>query len=442
MREMNPSDEGPPSPSAAAPTSSTQPSGGRRRRTLILATALVELALVALGLEVVARVSYRLWFSKGHDRRMFDRLIEGVRGGGYFVTYKPHPYTAYTLREGTTLEDGEPIHTDDGFRAPAMPLKKRSGAFRIALLGGSTTYDVNLPFLKTCAAYLEEFLQRGFPDKEIEVLNAGVGGYTSAESFARFHFNVLDYDPDMVIMYHAINDVCPRLVSTSFRGDYRTARKIMKDMPVPNPGQRAVLRYCYLYRAYYLFLRLKREVPNLYALIYYQDPWHGPAPMEALRRTSTEPFERNIRDIIHICQGRGIEPVLATMTLNPTVRDDAAEHAFVEGVRQNNEVSRDLSRRFNVALCDLEKALPRDSKLFNANDLCHLNPQGNRLKAHFISATAIPILEKKLGAKAVPLPADAATLDADAVVHRYLDGTRTRITKEILNRTESTALKN
>ena len=181
--------------------------------------------------EVAARVSYPLWFRGSPDgSHLFEMLISGrLDGTGYFPNYKPHPYTAFTLREGATLIDGEVLHTEDGFRMPFMAKSKPKGIYRIALLGGSTTYDQGCGFLSTSAAYFEEVLQKAFPTKNIEVLNAAISGYTSAESFARFHFNVLDYSPDMVIIYHGVNDVWPRIYSRVFECDYRTARKILKE---------------------------------------------------------------------------------------------------------------------------------------------------------------------------------------------------------------------
>jgi hypothetical protein len=50
-------------------------------------------------------------------------------------------------------------------------------------------------------------LREKHPDAEIQVINAGVGGYTIAESLKNLELRVLPLDPDLVIFYEANNDM-------------------------------------------------------------------------------------------------------------------------------------------------------------------------------------------------------------------------------------------
>ncbi len=61
---------------------------------------------------------------------------------------------------------------------------------------------------------LQLYLSCKYPEREIEVFNAGVGGDTAAAGLARLKEDVLDLQPDMVIVAFGMNDVG--------RGNYTT----------------------------------------------------------------------------------------------------------------------------------------------------------------------------------------------------------------------------
>ena len=54
---------------------------------------------------------------------------------------------------------------------------------------------------------LEKKLNDRFPEKDIIVYNCGMGGWTTAEILINFILKVYDYKPDLVIFYHAYNDI-------------------------------------------------------------------------------------------------------------------------------------------------------------------------------------------------------------------------------------------
>ena len=54
---------------------------------------------------------------------------------------------------------------------------------------------------------LQETLQRSFPNRTVEVINAGVPGFTASESLEHFRKHVLPLKPDLVIYYEANNQI-------------------------------------------------------------------------------------------------------------------------------------------------------------------------------------------------------------------------------------------
>ena len=61
-----------------------------------------------------------------------------------------------------------------------------------------------------------------------EVLNCGVPGYTSIESLVNLELRLLELDPDVVLIYHGINDA--RMVQgRGWRADYTHVRRSWRD---------------------------------------------------------------------------------------------------------------------------------------------------------------------------------------------------------------------
>jgi lysophospholipase L1-like esterase len=99
---------------------------------------------------------------------------------------------------------------EDGFRVPSigykLPKEKPAGQLRIAFLGGSlvqlaSTYETTLP------GSLRTLLRQKYPGRDIEVITAGIQSCVSRQSLAQLLFTVVDYHPDIVILYDGGNDL-------------------------------------------------------------------------------------------------------------------------------------------------------------------------------------------------------------------------------------------
>lgn len=135
---------------------------------------------------------------------------------------KIYPYVMFRPWESYTYETNEThamshnksrifVYTnEDGFRIPKagypLPKKKPAGQFRIAFLGPSvvqlgSTFDTALP------GSLKLVLQKRYPGRDIEVINAGIQSSVSRQSLVQLLLHVVDYQPDMVIIYDGVNDL-------------------------------------------------------------------------------------------------------------------------------------------------------------------------------------------------------------------------------------------
>jgi len=88
---------------------------------------------------------------------------------------------------------------------------KEDGLYRIFILGGSTVagHGIHSPE-KTIAGQLETYLNEHRPPGltlAFQVVNAGVAGYYSPTELAFLEFEILYYQPDMVIAFNGYNDL-------------------------------------------------------------------------------------------------------------------------------------------------------------------------------------------------------------------------------------------
>jgi len=107
-----------------------------------------------------------------------------------------------------------PYHPNDneinkfGFRGPEFSDVKPLDAYRIFVVGGSTVFGDGVKNRNTIPSYLQNFYSNDQFDsiKEIEVINAGIGGATSKHESLLIKNKLSKMSPDMIIVYDGWND--------------------------------------------------------------------------------------------------------------------------------------------------------------------------------------------------------------------------------------------
>jgi len=131
-------------------------------------------------------------------------------------------YSREDIQEQTTQFSGVPYvlfvpnpnyegHNQLGYRGKETTVEKPEGIFRIVTIGESTTYGFGVNANEAYPALLEDILREEYGYTNVEVINAGVVGYTSFEVLSNFQFRVLELKPDLIIYYGALNDADTRL---------------------------------------------------------------------------------------------------------------------------------------------------------------------------------------------------------------------------------------
>jgi lysophospholipase L1-like esterase len=341
----------------------------------------------------------QLWITRLADRRHVLKYasisqLEKIHGqsGKRWSTdrYLGHRPTANYAK-------GKNRHNALGFRGKEIITPKPADTFRIVCLGGSTTYttaveDANLSYPAILETQLKE---RGY--KNIEVVNAGVGAYTSFESLVNFQFRVLDIEPDMVIVYHAVNDILTRIVwpQTAYRGD-NSAAVCAASLKMPS-----ILEYSSLAR----YIMIRAGIVKPHSSI---DRWMAPHPAsyladdfeiqikknvypsgifketpasEMLAKNKPVYFERNLENLASLAQKNNVKVVFATFAYSPDFPDEATVSSteFINAYAEMNDVTKKTAAKTNSSLFDFGEVFPNDKNLFT--DGRHLNEDGAKLKA-------------------------------------------------------------
>jgi lysophospholipase L1-like esterase len=129
---------------------------------------------------------------------------------GFLSKFIVHPNQALVVNE-TDLA----ITTPQGFAAISelnpnvlYEQKKPANIFRVIVMGGSTVFGfgTRLPSQSLPAQVLAK-LNKLYPQKNIEVINAGFPGANSAEGYLYLESTLIAYAPDLVIAYGGWNDI-------------------------------------------------------------------------------------------------------------------------------------------------------------------------------------------------------------------------------------------
>ncbi len=331
--------------------------------------------------------------------------------------YVEHRYLGYDLKPG--YDNGKTHHNSHGFRGPEIG-PKEAGEFRICCLGGSTTYDTAIgDDSKTYPAQLEAILRES--GQNVRVINCGGPGWTTTETLINLQIKVLDLQPDMLVVYHAINDVHTRIVAPEhYTGDMSAYRiESARDMPeiarwsvaarsimvqrglIPSPDSLVGNVDHRSEHAYNLeFLRQHQQ--HIYPTGVFKNQ-----PAEQMI-ASNPPiyFERNMRAICSLAESHKIPVVVSPFEYMPFHHYPCTHtQLYRKAIAEHNAITRKIAKESgNVHLAAFEWGFPQEERYFV--DGRHNTEAGAKLKAEMIAETVMPLIkpryETQLGIAELP----------------------------------------
>jgi uncharacterized protein YjbI with pentapeptide repeats len=98
-------------------------------------------------------------------------------------------------------------YNSEGFRGPEFLKEKPDKTYRIFVIGGSTTFGDRNADNKTWPYYLHEIFDTLDLNYDVEIINAGFSSGWSGSETKLIREKILDYNPDLLMIYDGWNDV-------------------------------------------------------------------------------------------------------------------------------------------------------------------------------------------------------------------------------------------
>lgn len=336
--------------------------------------------LVALGSAAVAVFAAEFGFRALEPRLQIDhrKLLDArdVVLRQRASHYEPKPYYGWSLAHATHGPNRYGFYGDD------WPLERKPGVLRIACLGGSTTAGGNPQgYYGSYPYHLRELLQQTL-GRELEVMNCGISGWTTAEMTCAWFLLLQDFKPDLVIMHEVVNDAEPRNFP-GFRPDYVHWRSTWRMPHAPAP-----LRWLVEHSDLCAWAYSKRPLPTLTSATVLPRVGEFTSSDGQLPQATVAPFRRNVVSIGTSEESLGGTVLLATLPPQPSDPDKPDSYRVTRsGIAEHNEVFRALAKERGWMLADLEALAAHDPAATKSHflDLVHVDTTANAWKAACIA---------------------------------------------------------
>jgi lysophospholipase L1-like esterase len=320
-------------------------------------------------------------------------LAAGELGLRTWAHYFRTPYERFNNSKGrlelvpntrfTTPRGDDFIINSKGFLGPEFQAYKPSGTYRIFALGDSCTFGSG-NWKEAYPAILGELLNSSGYQHRFEIINAGIEGYNSEYALARLKEEVVQYEPDMVLLYIGWNDLMKVNPSNlSATGKYTWLTKLMDRSYILKAYNKLLFYYL---RPIFLKPEVKPSEVDLHAFDQF-------TPLA---------FQNNLESIVSLLIQRRTTPVLMTLptvlTNSMTQEDVKSQHVFfpyyagtysVSKVlslhRAYNDTIRGVAALYKVPLVDLDALFNVRAKRDLFWDTMHPSEKGHRLIAEVLA---------------------------------------------------------
>jgi lysophospholipase L1-like esterase len=244
-----------------------------------------------------------------------------------------------------------------GMRGADVAIPKPPGRKRVVCFGDSITFGYGVNDNETYPVRLGEALE----DPSLEVLNAGVTGYSSHQVVGLARRFLPALTPDVATVLVGWNDGNHRPVE-----DREYSRRIAMVQ-----GAEQWLDHVFIYRA----------LKNLYLRSAALQGLSRARGSPKMHRVSVPRYEENLGAFVSECRARGVKPVLISLPHQQKRGEPSPDTVYPDALEET-------ARKLNVPLLSVGELAAGGPATENERfflDPLHLTPEGNRLLAQILA---------------------------------------------------------
>jgi lysophospholipase L1-like esterase len=274
-----------------------------------------------------------------------------------------------------------------GFRGPEIAVPKPPGTVRIAFLGASTTFCMEVSSdEKVWPDLVTKRLEVGFPARRFDYVNGGVPGYGVQSSLSNLRRRVEPLDPDIIVIYEGLNDLSGELQ------DLAMAAGLIKDTKWSRENS-WLARHSLLWglaEKNFRVLKTQRDA------------------REKLGRLTVETssigsrFRKDLDALV--AESKKAAKIVAVASIATQLREDQTKQqqmraaffalyyvpfmtpdALIASYARYNAIIAEIARKYDVLLIAGEETIPGDSAHFT--DTIHFSDAGSELMAARVAST-------------------------------------------------------
>ena len=285
--------------------------------------------------------------------------------------FVPHPFMNYVANPD------HPEHTVQGFRGKEL-YSPDHDSLRIVALGGSSTYGTRVKLEDSYPYRLEQELEAAL-ETRAEVINAGLGGYSTPSVLNLLALRLIEMNPDVAVLYVGFNDAWNRLLFSGFELDYSHAMRLWT-----RPRHPWWRRSMVLDRISELLGSPSARDPHVHQISWW--PKSGD-PEDNWSASSDRAFRNNLVSIIALCRAHGITPVLCTQATDFVNHPVDANESWKRALQEYNRVIEETAEHLDVACVDVASEMSNRPEYFA--DVLHMTSEGNHKRARIIASFLI-----------------------------------------------------
>jgi len=311
---------------------------------------------------------------------------------------KPKPFVEdfhpFLQAINTKKNEGHLHVNSENFRYDEITKEKPKDTYRVFVLGGSTVYDEWHAYEKSLVKQIEDSLRKHYPNKKIQVINAGYSRYTSEHSLILYQTKISDFDPDLIVIWQGFNDMYQScnpgfLPKSEYKSDYSHFYEVLSNV-VNN------------YFNYQIKFYVAEKIIKSFTENYYSDlrSMIKPAAQTPQRKyedinfPSLQAYVRNMNYIVKLAKSDNV-PIIIGNQANQYADDPrayglgqyycnrngiyASQNSLKKGIALFNNASKKIAEEQNIPFIDIDSKLPKTWRYFK--DDAHYTDEGNKIVA-------------------------------------------------------------